>query len=609
MIYCTDPLRFEGGNGFAPGFALTNTPTTTSFWVDALGRQALSHTELQALAVRACEEVVCTIPNIPEHNVAPFMVQRDADKWFARRRPLAHWAVNVLISHDLTTSILLQCDDAITLSRLARVCRGWAAPELQLGLDAAWRTLAQPLFAELSWKRRYQLLSQTLAQNVPQPSPTCKSLRESRERSALTHLDDRYTFSCIACDAVTGVVLFCVHLETDQRDLWPGRGGFQLACSYDDALYEAENPGTEVAPVLPPAFSRQDAALSPTQTCPAGQMRIKILVLRGSDLKVTQLAEFELDMSSYGGSDYGGGDPGQDPTLFYDHDPILIPPLWCPDLEERKHTRISIDLWAGPAEGAKGAVAADAGAAAPPQQSLSWRLHRMGLMFTWGHGGATAEKLAAVRTAEQGVGLVTANLKSFPISCTEVLAVLERVGLKRRADPETQQKAPQLFMFIIMISAHASRTPHRSRVGAAGGGTARATHRTPELAEAGHTFGHTCTISTEFTAFYSVYLRASPLHQHATPRSPSALSSNYYQCERPKGRFAAASRAQVAPCARAAPPAVRAAPPTHTARAAPPGRAAAGNWAAAAALRGRKRAGASWPRPRRRGRATPRGLA
>ena len=404
--YCTTPPRVS----FSADILEV---VHTSFWVDAQGRHALSHTELQALAVRACEEAVCTRPNIGTR----FMVQREADKWFARRRPLAHWAVNVLISHDLTTSILLQCDDAITLSRLARVCRGWAAPELQLGLDATWRALvvsrwasgAQPLFSELTWKRRYQLLSQTLAQNVPQPSPTCKSLRVSRERSALAQLEDTYTFSCIACDAVTGLVLFCVYLEPDQRAPWPGEGGFQLVSS------------TEVDPVLPAAFSRQDVALTSTQTCPAGQIRIKILVLRGSDLKVTQLAEFELDMSSYGGSDYGGGDPGQDPTLFYDHDPILIPPLWCPDLEERKHTRIYTEMWAGPAEGAEGSVVADAGAAAPPQQPLSWRLHRMDLMFMWGHGGATAEKLAAVRTAEQG-GIGDGNSSS--ISCTEVLAVL-----------------------------------------------------------------------------------------------------------------------------------------------------------------------------------------
>ena len=127
--YCKIPLCFELG---APSLWLN---AKTMFWVDAQGRQALTDTALQALAVRACEEAVCT-----NHNTgARFMVQREADKWFARRRPLAHWAVCVLTSHDLTPSILLQCDDALTLSRLAQVCR--LTPELQLGLDAAWRAL------------------------------------------------------------------------------------------------------------------------------------------------------------------------------------------------------------------------------------------------------------------------------------------------------------------------------------------------------------------------------------------------------------------------------------------------------------------------------------
>ena len=405
--YCKIPLCFELG---APSLWLN---AKTMFWVDAQGRQALTDTALQALAVRACEEAVCT-----NHNTgARFMVQREADKWFARRRPLAHWAVGVLTSHDLTPSILLQCDDALTLSRLAQVCR--LTPELQLGLDAAWRALVvsrwasgtQPLFSELSWKRRYQLLSQTLAQNVPESSPTCKSLRESRERSALAHLDDKYTFSCTACDTVTGIVLFCAFLAPDTRG-FAGQGGFQL-------VYEA-GLSTEAAPVLPPAFSRQDAALSPMQTCPAGQIRITILVSRGSDLKVTQLAEFELDMSSYGGSDPMGGDPTQDATLFYDHGPILIPPLWCPDLEEDKHTRIFAEVWAGPAESAEpeGSMAAGAGAA-PPPPPLSWRLQRMDLVFDWGRGGATAETLAAVRTAEQD-----RRATYWSTSCTEVLAVL-----------------------------------------------------------------------------------------------------------------------------------------------------------------------------------------
>ena len=137
-------------------------------------------------------------------------------------------------------------------------------------------------------------------------------------------------------------------------------------------------------------------------------------------------------------------------------------------------------------------------------------------------------------------------------------------------------------------------------------------HRTSELAQRQATPCRASAMRTVSTVYGFVSLsiiRASPWHQYANPPSPSALSSNYYQCERPKGMCAAASQAQVAPCARAVPPTVRAAPPTHTARAAPPGHAAAGNWAAAAALRGRKRAGASWPQPRRRGRATPRGLA
>ena len=404
--YCKIPLRLELGD---PSFWLD---AKTMFWVDAQGRQALSDTELQALAVRVCEEAVCTNRGIG----ARFMVQREADKWFARRRPLAHWAVGVLISHDLTPSILLHCDDVLTLSRLAQVCR--LTPELQLGLDAAWRALVvsrwaagtQPLFSELSWKRRYQLLSQTLAQNVPESSPTCKSLRESRDRSALAHLDDKYTFSCTACDAVTGLVLFCAYLAPDARGFGRGQGGFQL-------VYEADL-STEAAPVLPPAFSRQDAALSPMQTCPAGQIRITILVSRDSDLKVTQLAEFELDMSSYGCSDPMGGDPRQDATLFYDHGPILIPPLWCPGLEEDTHTRIFTEVWAGPAESAEGSMAAGAGAAPPPPPP-SWRLQRMDLVFNWGHGGATAETLAAVRTAEQD-----RRLTYWSTSCTEVLAVL-----------------------------------------------------------------------------------------------------------------------------------------------------------------------------------------
>jgi hypothetical protein len=256
---------------------------------------------------------------------AKAMINQMIETYFCRAKPLAAWCTTALLSPDLSIIFLRFCDDARTISRVAQVCKAWASgvvlqPLWRAVVTKRWPGLGQQLPELGCWRRTYRLLSQR-----SQASDHLQYVRQ--QERILERLNTEYGFTCVLTDRDDGAVLFRTkcYLELD---------GDRLSDMCVSICAEAFDRATQMPMpskfyLAMPDFDPDNDGMPSWSAC--GTVSAMLLVSRVSDELVTQLANFEIELSEFTG-ERRFVSVDDDTTLFHAAgNPaarILLPSLW-----------------------------------------------------------------------------------------------------------------------------------------------------------------------------------------------------------------------------------------------------------------------------------------
>ena len=343
------------------------------------------------------------------------------ETYLRRVRPLSASFAAVLTSSDITPQILAGCDDEVHLSRVACVCKAWAAKELQRELWKAlvlrrWPRNGLCHVPELSWQRKYRLLSNHDRRG---------NETESEWRSEL-RLNAEYDFVCVVTDPDDGSLLFVKNGVLDHENL-------DFRWSDEDA---SEHP------LLPSKYFELFDRAPGWGLC--GKVTVNLYVKRLRDQRVAQLAIFDVHLGMYRYTDPNRchNALGEAVSLFYGGVPgvsgserILLPSMWVPSAgssAEPSFSRVIIELFCARAgygfgvSGSEGHETHDADTVAARVVPLSaesegnqsaCRLCHFRLMLRWGEGSIEEASHVPVDLFE--------SLASEPFSSTDLLTIVE----------------------------------------------------------------------------------------------------------------------------------------------------------------------------------------